>query len=148
LAMLGKGLFVALTDPGREFPRPTSYDRLYAIGVAVWKTFLARDLATRPCLTLKNGGTFMLFQLLVLLLIAGVCGALGQAIGGYSHGGCLVSIALGFIGALLGSWIAGQLHLPELVVIPVGGTHFPVIWSIIGAALFVALINLISRRRA
>ena len=51
----------------------------------------------------------MLIQLLVLLLIAGVCGALGQAIGGYSHGGCLVSIALGFIGALLGSWIAGQL---------------------------------------
>lgn len=90
----------------------------------------------------------MLIQILVLLLIAGVCGALGQAIGGYTHGGCLVSIALGFIGALLGSWIAGQLHLPELFVIPVGGAHFPVIWSIIGAALFVALINLISRRRA
>lgn len=89
----------------------------------------------------------MLIQLLVLLLIAGVCGALGQAIGGYTHGGCLVSIALGFIGALLGSWIAGQLHLPELVAIPVGGTRFPVIWSIIGSALFVALINLISRRR-
>jgi uncharacterized membrane protein YeaQ/YmgE (transglycosylase-associated protein family) len=89
----------------------------------------------------------MLIQVLVLLLIAGVCGAIGQAIGGYSHGGCLVSIALGFIGALLGSWIAGQLHLPELIVIPVGGTKFPVVWSIIGAALFVALINLISRRR-
>jgi uncharacterized membrane protein YeaQ/YmgE (transglycosylase-associated protein family) len=89
----------------------------------------------------------MLIQLLVLLLIAGVCGALGQAIGGYSRGGCLVSIALGFIGALLGSWLAGQLHLPELLSIPVGGTNFPVIWSIIGAALFVALINLVSRRR-
>lgn len=90
----------------------------------------------------------MLIQFLVLLLIAGVCGALGQAIGGYSHGGCLVSIALGFIGALLGSWLAGSiLHLPELLTIPVGGTKFPVIWSIIGAALFVALINLISRRR-
>lgn len=89
----------------------------------------------------------MLIQLLVLLLIAGVCGALGQAITGYSHGGCLVSIALGFIGALLGSWIAGALHLPELISIPVGGMNFPIIWSIIGAALFVALINLISRRR-
>jgi uncharacterized membrane protein YeaQ/YmgE (transglycosylase-associated protein family) len=90
----------------------------------------------------------MLIQLLVLLLIAGVCGALGQAISGYSHGGCLVAIALGFIGALLGSWIAGLLKLPELLVIPVGGTQFPVVWSIIGAALFVALIGLISRRRA
>jgi len=89
----------------------------------------------------------MLIQLLVLLLIAGVCGALGQAIGGYSRGGCLVSIALGFIGALLGSWLAVQLHLPELLSIPVGGTKFPVIWSIIGAALFVALIGLITRRR-
>lgn len=89
----------------------------------------------------------MLIQFLVLLLIAGVCGALGQAIGGYSHGGCLVSIALGFIGALLGTWLARMFHLPELLSIPVGGTNFPVIWSIIGAALFVALINLISRRR-
>jgi len=89
----------------------------------------------------------MLIQILLLLLIAGICGALGQAIGGYSHGGCLVSIALGFVGALLGTWLAGLLHLPELLVIPVGGTKFPVVWSIIGSALFVALIGLITRRR-
>lgn len=88
----------------------------------------------------------MLFQFLVLLLIAGVCGALGQAIAGYSHGGCLVSIALGFIGALFGMWLRGALNLPELIIIPVSGMDFPIIWSIIGAALFVALINLISRR--
>ena len=89
----------------------------------------------------------MLIQFLVLLLIAGVCGAIGQALGGYTHGGCLVSIALGFIGALLGSWLASALHLPELFPIEVAGTRFPIIWSIIGAALFVAVINLITRRR-
>jgi uncharacterized membrane protein YeaQ/YmgE (transglycosylase-associated protein family) len=89
----------------------------------------------------------MIIQILVLLLIAGVCGAVGQAIGGYSHGGCLVSIALGFIGALLGTYLARALGLPELLAIPAVGMHFPIIWSIIGAALFVALINLISRRR-
>ena len=89
----------------------------------------------------------MLIQFLILLLIAGICGALGQAIGGYSHGGCLVSIALGFIGALLGTYIARALGLPELLAIPAGGMNFPIIWSIIGAALFVALINLITRRR-
>src|SRR5258706_7557211 len=33
------------------------------------------------------------------------------------------------------------------LIIPVGGMRFPVIWSVIGAALFVALINLISRPR-
>jgi len=89
----------------------------------------------------------MILQLLLLLLIAGICGALGQAIGGYTHGGCLVSIALGFIGALLGTWMAAKLGLPELVSVPVGGMSFPIIWSIIGAAIFVALINLITRRR-
>ena len=40
-------------------------------------------------------------EVLVLLLVAGVCGSIGQAIGGFSRGGCIVSIALGFIGALL-----------------------------------------------
>jgi uncharacterized membrane protein YeaQ/YmgE (transglycosylase-associated protein family) len=89
-----------------------------------------------------------LIDLLILLLIAGLCGSLGQAISGYSRGGCLVSIALGFIGALIGMWIARQMGLPELLTIPIGGTKFPVIWSIIGSALFVAVISLIARRRA
>ena len=89
----------------------------------------------------------MILQFLLLLLIAGICGALGQAIGGYSHGGCLVSIALGFIGALLGTWLAGKLGLPELWSVQVGGMNFPIVWSIIGSALFVAMINLITRRR-
>ena len=90
----------------------------------------------------------MLIQFLLLLLIAGLCGALGQAISGYSHGGCLVSIALGFIGALLGTWLAGALHLPELLALPVGGMRFPIIWSILGSALFVAVISFIARSRA
>ncbi|HEY3581442.1 MAG TPA: hypothetical protein VGK82_12890 [Pyrinomonadaceae bacterium] len=89
-----------------------------------------------------------LLQLLLLLLIAGICGSLGQAIAGYSRGGCLVSIALGFIGALLGLWLARLLGLPELIPVVIGGTSFPIIWSIIGSALFVALITLITRNRA
>ncbi|HEV7905330.1 MAG TPA: GlsB/YeaQ/YmgE family stress response membrane protein [Pyrinomonadaceae bacterium] len=88
-----------------------------------------------------------LIDLLILLLVAGVCGALGQAISGFSRGGCLVSIALGFIGAILGMWLARQLGLPELLVVPVGGRSFPVVWSIIGSALFVAVISLLTRGR-
>lgn len=88
-----------------------------------------------------------LIDLLLLLLVAGLCGALGQAISGYSRGGCLVSIALGFIGAILGMWLARQLGLPEWLIIPVGGQNFPVVWSIIGSALFVAVISLLTRGR-
>jgi uncharacterized membrane protein YeaQ/YmgE (transglycosylase-associated protein family) len=88
-----------------------------------------------------------LWQVLLLLVIAGLCGAVGQAIAGYSRGGCLVSIALGFIGALVGMWIARALSLPELLTVQVGDMPFPVVWSIIGAALFVAVIALLGRRR-
>ena len=87
-----------------------------------------------------------LIDLLILLIVAGVCGALGQAISGFSRGGCLVSIALGFIGAILGVWLSRQLGLPELLIMPIGGKSFPVIWSIIGSALFVAVISLLTRR--
>ena len=86
-----------------------------------------------------------LIDVLILLLIAGVCGGLGQAIGGFSRGGCLVSIALGFIGALLGGWLAGLLGLPEIFPIGIGGKTFPIIWAIIGSALFVAVLGLLSR---
>jgi uncharacterized membrane protein YeaQ/YmgE (transglycosylase-associated protein family) len=88
-----------------------------------------------------------ILDLIILLIIAGICGSLGQAITGYSRGGCLVSIALGFIGALLGLWLARTLGLPELFPIKLGEVSFPVIWSIIGSALFVAVIAFISRRR-
>ncbi len=89
-----------------------------------------------------------LFDLIILLIVAGVCGALGQAITGYSRGGCLVSIALGFVGAVLGVWIARSLGLPELFNLQIGTTSFPIVWSIIGSALFVAIIALLTRRRS
>ena len=88
-----------------------------------------------------------IWQLLVLLLIAGICGAIGQGIAGYSRGGCLASIALGFIGALLGLWIARGLGLPELFTVQIGDLPFPIIWSIIGATLFVAVIAFLTRPR-
>lgn len=86
-------------------------------------------------------------ELLILLLIAGVCGSLGQAITGFTRGGCLVSVALGFIGALVGAWMAGALGLPELFVIQVGGQAFPIIWSIIGSAVVVLIVGLLTGRR-
>jgi uncharacterized membrane protein YeaQ/YmgE (transglycosylase-associated protein family) len=88
-----------------------------------------------------------LTHLLILLLVAGICGSIGRAIAGYSHGGCLVSIALGFIGAIVGVWLAGALNLPQLFMVRIGGENFPIIWSIIGSALFVAVISLIAGRR-
>ena len=91
--------------------------------------------------------TISVVGLLVLLAIAGICGAIGRAIAGGTNGGCLVSVALGFIGALIGSWLAHRLRLPEYFVVTVAREHFPILWSIVGAALFVAVVHLISGGR-
>lgn len=88
-----------------------------------------------------------LLELLVLLLVAGVCGAVGQAIAGGTRGGCLVHVGLGFVGALLGTWLARGLDLPLIFALSVGGTDFPIVWSILGAALLVALLGLLGGRR-
>ena len=88
-----------------------------------------------------------LLDFLVLLLIAAITGSLGQAMAGYSLGGCLISAIVGFIGALLGLWLARQLGLPELLTINVGGEPFPIIWSIVGSAIFAAIIGLLGRSR-
>ena len=39
------------------------------------------------------------------------------------------------------------MGLPELFMLNIGGTSFPVIWAIIGSALFVAIISLITGKR-
>jgi uncharacterized membrane protein YeaQ/YmgE (transglycosylase-associated protein family) len=91
--------------------------------------------------------TLTITGLLLLLLIAGICGAIGRAMGGGTGGGFLVSIAVGFIGALLGSAVAHYLRLPELLVVTVDHRPFPILWSIMGAALFVAILHLLSGRR-
>ena len=88
-----------------------------------------------------------LATLLILVIIAAICGAVGKAIAGGVRGGLLVTTAIGFIGALLGPWVARKLGLPEPFMVNVGGHPFPILWAIIGAALFVAIIHLVSRRR-
>lgn len=86
-----------------------------------------------------------LIGFLVLLLIAAVCGSIGQALAGYNLGGCLVSIVVGYIGAYLGLWMAGKMDLPTLFTINIDGKPFPVIWAIIGAAVFTLIVALLRR---
>jgi uncharacterized membrane protein YeaQ/YmgE (transglycosylase-associated protein family) len=86
-----------------------------------------------------------ILDLILLLIVAAICGSLGMAISGYSRGGCLMSIALGFIGALIGMWLARALALPEFLTLEFGDVRFPTVWSIIGAALFVAVLGFLTR---
>jgi uncharacterized membrane protein YeaQ/YmgE (transglycosylase-associated protein family) len=88
-----------------------------------------------------------LVELIVYLVIAGICGAIARALGGGTGGGFVISVLLGFLGAFLGTWIARLLHLPELVMVDIGGHPFPIVWSIIGGIILVAIAHALMRPR-
>ncbi len=87
-----------------------------------------------------------LLSVVLLLAVAGLCGGIGSSLAGYSHLGCLTSIILGFIGAWLGTWFAAQVHLPMLYVVHLRGESFPVVWSVLGAAMFAGVTSVLTAR--
>jgi uncharacterized membrane protein YeaQ/YmgE (transglycosylase-associated protein family) len=89
-----------------------------------------------------------IIQFLLLLLVAAICGAIGQSLAGYSRGGCLAAAAVGLVGAFLGSWVAGELGLPEVLTVQVGGEAFPILWAIVGSTILALGLGLLSRRRS
>lgn len=81
-----------------------------------------------------------LIQLGILLVVASVCGSIGASLAGRSYSGCFTNIILGFIGAMIGSWLSGRLEIDDLFYI----RNIPVLWSVVGSALFVAVVNLLA----
>ncbi len=85
-----------------------------------------------------------LLGFLILLIVAALCGSIGAGLAGFTNKGCLTSIILGLIGALIGTWLSRILHIPDFLYLQ----GIPVFWSIAGAAVFVALLNLLGGKRS
>jgi uncharacterized membrane protein YeaQ/YmgE (transglycosylase-associated protein family) len=86
-------------------------------------------------------------EFVVYLVIAGVCGAIARAFAGGTGGGFVISILLGFLGAFVGTWLARVFSLPALVIVAIGGHPFPIVWSIVGGMLLVAIAHALTRPR-
>jgi uncharacterized membrane protein YeaQ/YmgE (transglycosylase-associated protein family) len=86
-----------------------------------------------------------LTELIVYLVIAAICGAIARAVAGGNRGGFIISLLIGFFGAFVGTLIARQFHLPALLVVGIGGHPFPIVWSIIGGIVLVAIAHLLMR---
>lgn len=84
-------------------------------------------------------------EFIVYLVIAGICGAIARGVAGGSGGGFVISVLLGFLGAFIGTWLARLLHLPALLVVAIGGHPFPILWSIIGGIILVAIAHALMR---
>jgi uncharacterized membrane protein YeaQ/YmgE (transglycosylase-associated protein family) len=87
-----------------------------------------------------------ILEFLLLLLLAGICGSVGASIVG-ARMSFVVLIIVGFIGAMIGRWISVQIGMPEWLTLNIGGKPFPVLWAVVGSALFVGIVGLFWRRR-
>ncbi len=84
-----------------------------------------------------------MFEIILLLVIAGITGGIGRSLTGFKRGGCIISIVVGFIGAYIGTILARQFNFPDLWTVNIRGIDYPIIWSIIGAVVFTAILSLI-----
>jgi uncharacterized membrane protein YeaQ/YmgE (transglycosylase-associated protein family) len=85
-----------------------------------------------------------MIDILISLIIAGIAGSIARSLSGFSRGGCIISIVVGFIGAIIGTWLARELQFPDPFSIVIRGTKYNILWTIIGAVIFTALLSLIT----
>jgi uncharacterized membrane protein YeaQ/YmgE (transglycosylase-associated protein family) len=86
-----------------------------------------------------------ILELIVYLVIAAICGAIARAVAGGTGGGFIISLLVGFLGAFVGTWIARMFHLPVVFAVTVGGHPFPIVWSILGGIVLVAIAHVLMR---
>ena len=79
-------------------------------------------------------------DLLLLILVGGICGAIAEMVVGFSPGG--------FLGALLGTWLARQLHLPSIFAVTIAGYTIEILWAILGAIVLLLILSMFRRRRS
>jgi uncharacterized membrane protein YeaQ/YmgE (transglycosylase-associated protein family) len=80
---------------------------------------------------------------LLMLLIAVIFGTLAQLTSGFSKGGWIVNLTIGFIGALAGVMVSRLLNAPVIYDLTIRGSRFPVIYCVISAVFFLAGISFI-----
>ena len=85
-----------------------------------------------------------MIDILISLIIAGITGAIARKLVGFDRGGCIISIVVGFIGAMIGGWLAREFDLPDLIIFRIRGIEYHILWAIIGAVIFTAVLSLIT----
>jgi uncharacterized membrane protein YeaQ/YmgE (transglycosylase-associated protein family) len=81
----------------------------------------------------------------MIALVAVVCGTLAQITSAYSKGGWIVNLGVAFAGALTGVFLSRLLNAPSIYDVRFREVDFPIIYSIVGAALMLAAINFLVR---
>jgi uncharacterized membrane protein YeaQ/YmgE (transglycosylase-associated protein family) len=83
-----------------------------------------------------------LTDLLLVMLVAIVCGSIAQLTSSFSRGGWIVNLGFAFFGAVAGVFVSRYFNFPELYNLKMGDVDFPIVYSILGAVPFLAAIGL------
>jgi uncharacterized membrane protein YeaQ/YmgE (transglycosylase-associated protein family) len=83
--------------------------------------------------------------LLLLLVVGAICGAIAESIVGWSAGGFLASAGVGFLGTLIGTWLARVLGLPSLLAVRIQTVTIEVVWAVLGAVILLTLVSVVRR---
>lgn len=82
---------------------------------------------------------------LLLLVIGAICGAVAELIVGFSPGGFLSSVAIGFVGAFVGGWLAGVLGLPSMFMVQIEGKSIEIFWTVLGSIVLLLVVGALRR---
>jgi uncharacterized membrane protein YeaQ/YmgE (transglycosylase-associated protein family) len=86
-----------------------------------------------------------LLGFLLLIVVGAICGAVAELIVGYSPGGFLASVAIGFVGAYIGGWLAGVLHLPSMLVVRIENHPVEIVWTVLGSIVLLLIVSMFRR---
>jgi uncharacterized membrane protein YeaQ/YmgE (transglycosylase-associated protein family) len=84
-----------------------------------------------------------ILRIFYYLVIAFVIGTLAQILTGYRKRALFTTLVLGFIGVVVGDKLAYTLRFPHIIP-PIFGIS--IVWSILGAVVFILLYSLLRGR--
>jgi len=79
-----------------------------------------------------------ILRIIYYLVLAFAIGTLAQMATGYRKRRLFTTFVLGFIGVFIGDFVANRFNLPDFYIF-----GFAMIWSILGAVIFILLFRLI-----
>jgi len=79
-----------------------------------------------------------------MFIIAALTGSVARSLVGFDRGGCILSAIVGFIGALIGTWLGRGYGLPEIWAPEIRNIKYPIVWTILGAVIFTIILSLLA----
>ncbi len=87
-----------------------------------------------------------MWHIFLILIVSAICGSIAGAITGAKQQGCWTNVGVGLMGSIVGYFLQKLLNLPSIIDLHLGHGRFPLLWTIIGSIVFLAVLQLINSK--